>query len=145
MKLISMKDFVLEQGKKTGNDCSDLKWIEIIINYANFLNQPLTLGMFVPCGFDGNIIELPPPSSVAWSIDGKNQYDVGCEIYQQAKERVLFEGFDTKFVQGVHEKYYTVFFNNDTAWISWNESKKVEDLLRLEPTLTPTAIKQIGL
>lgn len=47
MKLISMTDFVLEQSKLTGYDISDYDWIIRIVNYANFLKQPLKLEMFV--------------------------------------------------------------------------------------------------
>ena len=50
MKLISMTDFVLEQSKKIMNcELTHLESHHQIVDYANFLKQPLKLEMFVPC------------------------------------------------------------------------------------------------
>ena len=68
-----MTDFVLELGKTNQIELSDEAFIDVVLNYAQFLKQPLTLGMFVPCDEDGNILETYDPR------------------HQQAKERVLFE------------------------------------------------------
>ena len=53
-KLISMTDFVL----KTHDEISDsIDSESMMFNYANFLKRPLTLGMFVPCDEDGNVLQ----------------------------------------------------------------------------------------
>jgi DNA-directed RNA polymerase delta subunit len=57
MKLISMTDFVLEQNKEPYFYYDSL-WNKVIA-YANFLKQPLTLGMFVPCDSNGNVVKKP--------------------------------------------------------------------------------------
>lgn len=82
MKLISMTDFVLEQVRKM--ESKELAYLKIF-NYARFLKQPLTLGMFVPCDENGNVLVEP-------KIRFDGGYDIDeVKIYQQAKGRVLFE------------------------------------------------------
>ena len=85
--LIPMTDFVLQQ------DITDIKQRDSIVKYANFLRQPLNLGMFVPCDEDGNILKEPKrwedylqcPDSFDGNKEWYELYD-----YQQAKEKVLF-------------------------------------------------------
>jgi hypothetical protein len=50
-----MTDFVLEQNKEPYFYYDSL-WNKVIA-YANFLKQPLTLGMFVPCDSNGNVVK----------------------------------------------------------------------------------------
>lgn len=60
MKLISMTDFVILQNISLAN--KEIKHNECglrILKYANFLKQPLILGMFVPCDENGNVLEEP--------------------------------------------------------------------------------------
>ena len=97
MKLISMTDFVINKRKELlrhseyKNDLEN--YANIVYNYANFLKQPLNLGMFVPCDEDGNILKEPK----RWedylqypdSFDGNKEWDELYD-YQQAKEKVLF-------------------------------------------------------
>lgn len=57
MKLISLSDFVLQENVK-----GILKYkndIEQIREYAKFLQQDLTLSMFLPCDNEGNILNKP--------------------------------------------------------------------------------------
>lgn len=50
MELISMTDFVLEQSESIKSDMIGYgEFIDKVVNYANFLKQPLKLEMFVPC------------------------------------------------------------------------------------------------
>jgi hypothetical protein len=133
MKLISMTDFVLEEVKNWHANSPT-----IIINYANFLKQPLELWMFVPCDEDGNVISE--------SYNDEQHVIIQHLEYAEAKERCLFEGFEidggivwhkagldnTLFIFGLCEDKY----------------KTIEDLVSSRfPNLilTPTAIKQIGL
>ena len=76
-KLISMTDYVLLD-KHAGSPINMNK------QYAHFLKQPLKLGMFFPCDEDGNLLD-----AFVHIVEG-----VFSREYQQAKERVLFEGLE---------------------------------------------------
>lgn len=150
MKLTSMTDFVLEQMKEVTLDGTGVVCARIG-NYANFLKQNLNLGMFVPTDEAGNVLKEPE----RWkdyllapeSFDGnKEWYEL--YAYQQAKERVLFEGFEL-----VNENYH-IFVQSDKLDIRFSKKDKsidsfrfkyIEDLTSRNLTLTETALKQIGL
>jgi hypothetical protein len=99
MKLISMTDFVLEQEQQDIKDNfpeETDKYFNACLKYAQFLKTPLSLGMFVPCDEDGNFLQEPD----GWndylefpeSFDGnKEWYEL--YAYEEAKEKVIFEGF----------------------------------------------------
>tara|TARA_R110000772_G_C13215638_1_gene431354 strand:+ start:492 stop:905 length:414 start_codon:yes stop_codon:yes gene_type:complete len=137
-----MKDFVLEQDKVTAKDYSDFYTSEVImsmkfekcVNYANFLNQPLTLGMFVPCDLEGNVLKEPQKldqSDPYVEAVHANQNLKEWQQYQQAKERVLFEGVNKYFIEDICDGSRVL--------------KGKVDSLSNNITLTTTAIKQIGL
>lgn len=121
MELISMTDFVLEQ---IGDN----------LKYAQFLKQPLNLGMFVPCTLEGDVLEEPCSIGV-----GNDFYLQRAEDeYKQAKDRVLFEGFEVRDKWLIHNKHtYTSIDSFDT----------IEDIVNfgLELMLTKSAQKQLGL
>ena len=84
-----MTDFVLENAKQPyveGTKYKDL------VNYANFLKQPLKLEMFVPCDEDGDILE-EPTNYEKRLLNMMTEYNDEVYRYKQAKEKVLFEGF----------------------------------------------------
>lgn len=143
-KLISMVEFVLETVDKDVESFINLEnqivnEYFLIENYANFLSQPLTLGMFVPCDEEGNVLEEPYNYS-DWrksnNFDRHNYDDVEIlQQYQQAKEGVLFEGFEVK-------GKWELPFDYDFAI----ENKlPIEYITRGKPelTLTQNAIKTI--
>lgn len=130
MKLISMTDFVIEVTNNIQNDWLDSDRVEElkkISNYANFIKQPLKLEMFIPCDEDGNVLEEPK----GWKNEDCNVIDCcnicKCEQYQQAKEKVLFEGIDLDTA-----KYHC---ERNVRTIEYFTSFNVE--------LTPNAIKRI--
>ena len=140
-KLISMVDFVKWVNEvEVPNIDNEYEAYNAILKYANFLSQPLTLGMFVPC-LDGVVLEEP----LDWRNKNSPLYKpYKCQQYQQAKERVLFEG-----VQVIEDR--TLFVNSkeigmftDGKFIYFGVST-IEDLVKYNPTLTETALKQIGL
>ena len=88
MKLISMTDFVLNLDNEDLNE----QKIQSIFDYANFLKQPLKLEMFVPCDDDGNVLEEPDSIGVGNDF----YYERALGQYEEAKEKVLFEGFEVK-------------------------------------------------
>lgn len=146
MKLISMIDFVLEQTKLLREDLSDTlaiqygKYLDRIEQYANFLKQPLTLGIFVPCDEKGNILRKPNYYSCFEDNSYLTQPDLinleNCERYQKAQQNVLFEGFDEIPVQGNGKG---LLFQGEIVF-------KVEGLTHFNNlTFTKSALKQIGL
>jgi hypothetical protein len=91
--------------------------------------------MFVPCAVDGEVLEEPEPHYTTSSFDDCPEPcfdEKECEIYKQAKERVLF------FSQHGENELFDIcldeFFNIEQLA---NEISDIE--------LTPTAIKKIGL
>lgn len=154
MKLISMTDFVLDEIKSMVEESkghipsAEKKYIRLTSLYAKFLKQPLTLGMFVPCDEDGNIIEEP-----MYDPANAQYYESHLYAYHNAKDRVLFEGFyiqtnfskkENKTYRYVRNKFPHVFS------IEQLERNTVESLLtgykkHLSIILTQSAIKQIGL
>jgi len=105
----------------------------------------------VPCKLvDGVWVVLEEP----------NKYTSNLEIndeYQQAKERCLFEGFSRKWWDD-EKTILDLFFNDDkfyfyyctNGYFSSNHNniespKTIEDLVKYNLELTPTAQKQIGL
>ena len=153
MKLISMTDFVLEQNYITTLDISqidfydkELSVLSNIRNYANFLKQPLKLEMFVPVSNEnGGILSLEG----LIDSDGIVLDAIEYQEYQQAKEKVLFEGFELKNNNFISNSLYlskdfkgaTIICNNDDGRIVYF----VEDLIEFEEIkLTPTGIKQLN-
>ncbi len=92
--------------------------------------------MFVPCDLDGNVLEEP-------SIN-KTDYLYHTKEYEEAKDRVLFEGFQLLFNEdGIsHVKTSRVFIGIGHLK---GLHKTIEDLVEYNLELTPTAQKQIGL
>ncbi|MCT4143019.1 hypothetical protein HZP66_02115 [Elizabethkingia anophelis] len=146
-KLMPLSDFVLKT-VHTPNINEAICWeqteerLQKIYKYTQFLKQPLALWMFVPCDEDGNVLE--EPDTTKWT----NLYEANGEIkfrdckYQQAKDRVLFEGLK------ITDKGNFFFIEDPESGIYLrtlkNTEKTVEFLLpNLKPTLTETAIKQI--
>lgn len=143
MKLISMVDFVLTRDMARSNSENALCEIE---NYANFLKQPLTLGMFVPCDEEGNFLELIEYEN--W--EGYNEdYNLYIIEYEKAIERVLFKDFCKNLFNDVRYNY-----SGKIKWVSSDEYKihfdfydNVEKLFLdgYELELNENALKQIGL
>ena len=143
-KLISMVDFVdyvSENTTATENEHLEYKILNKIMNYSIFLKQTLTLGIFVPCDLEGNVLEEPKfelyPSSSKEDIDVHIQY-------QQAKERVLFEGFRIVKKSPHYDWHITNESGSVFIYLKGLEEMTVQSLVKRNPTLTPTACKQIG-
>ena len=134
MKLISMTDFVLEQFHQLPELPKEqhmTKAYMSCLNYAQFLKQPLTLGMFVPCDEVGNVLV---------SFEDR---------YEESKERVLFEFFEV-----IHIDKVRITIQHEFQQLDYNRIRErfehyntIEDLTgcHLDLTLTPQGIKQIGL
>lgn len=142
MKLISMTDFVSLNEMINYSDY----WFRVItLNYAKFLSQPLTLGMFIPC-VDGVPIEEPIQTEknefggAFASIEEQAELYSLMEQYQQAKEKVLFEGFE---INGKYLESNLIALSIESIK---HEKYTVEEVLNYgNPTLTQSAIKQLGI
>ena len=165
MKLISntsFGDFCRSKRKEFKIPLDYYQWYnKVRDNYDDFLKQPLNLGMFVPCDDDGNIIEHP----IYKTNHSDECYCKECEEetkrcsdlqyqYQKAKEKVLFEGFEVvRFIEKENPCYVVSNKENEVTFHIglYNFSKgvnfanTVEDLIHIQPILTESAIKQIGL
>ncbi|WP_312312176.1 hypothetical protein [Empedobacter brevis] len=156
MKLTSSKNF-----GKTLKDKTDSEYRRLRDNFDNFLEHALHLGMFVPTNEEENVLEEPLKGDYDnyCHLDGGNvvdyeSYNEAVYQFKQAKERVLFEGFEIKCsnitnnLQNdfliISETNEIIGHENKDQWF-FNPYKKVEDLINYDLTLTETAIKQIGL
>lgn len=151
MKLISMTDYVLEQNNKIENrDNIGLAQSHVkIVNYANFLKQPLKLGMFIPC--DENDVPLYEPKANNYNMQSDVAYDLFNENtleYQQAKERVIFDGFEL-----VEIYRYGALLEMNFDDFSEKTTILLEDTIEALPTysfnpefeLTDSAIKKLNI
>ena len=97
-----LSEFVDECDSLNYDECDDPSetfneyFTRYVSDYSDFITQPLTKGMFVPCDLEGNVLEEPIQcySDVKHDLTKCAGYRVGdceCEQYQQAKERVLFD------------------------------------------------------
>ena len=104
-----------------------------LITYKDFLKQSLELWMFVPCDENGNVLE---------DIIGNgmiHNYSEKVKQYEQAKDKVLFEGFDIYSNGDLHNAFVT--FESSSL-----EIMNVENLItdfQYSFYLTPNAIKRI--
>jgi hypothetical protein len=146
--LISMTDFIQLQKMSFR---TDQKFRELVIRYANFLQQPLELWMFVACDKHNNVIENLDVDNIKYDINITEveidfNHELYCYdnlIYQQAKERCFFGGF----------KYGGINFNDNPIIIeNINTAKQrtihldnffyIEDLTTYNLKLTPAALIQ---
>ena len=93
----TMVEFVLEKTKEITNEWSEddqIRVLDSIDDYANALSQTPRLGHFIRC--DENDVPLEEPEKMKCAnCPEKDGLDTCClyEQYQQACDRVLFEGF----------------------------------------------------
>lgn len=160
MKLISMVDFVLERKEVWRNISMKSLSSELSCRsthseecekYANFLKQPLELGMFVPY-VDGRIVEKPTFYTEEYEY---KPYDGHHYKYQRAKERVLFVGAKMDIENGeragTHYSEHIVVIGCVDFYINGIGNNTVEELYLAQHErdnelieLTKTAQNQIG-
>jgi hypothetical protein len=164
MKLIPLSDFVL--GQEKAHFYGQTEWSTIcerIINYTKFLKQPLTLGMFVPYDEGGNVLEEPKNDDLNSSFFQKQQYFNDLNKYDEAKENVIFKGIlkinkepykSTKrhLIDLVSGEKFMRIYTELTYWTGEidreyfdGKNLKVEDLIKYDLTLTPSALEAIGI
>lgn len=149
--LCSMTDFVT---KSVETGCA-VEQIRRLRAYSEFLRTPLSLGQFVPTSEAGEVLEYPDQNDIKYDypisdfeVDFDYQaYDRDVEIYEKARKRVLFEGFEVTEYDNVdhyHEKEIKCgnvciagYYNS--KWHLLSGQKTIEDLVPFGLTLTPTA------
>jgi len=100
-----------------------------ILKYANFLNQPLNISMFVPAKLVDDkwvVLEEPQPikrDSCLWFLEN--------EEYRQAKENVIFEGFE------ILDGFKNIIKYRDKKLIFLKDFDIIEDLIPFQLTLNP--------
>jgi len=128
---------------------------------VNFGKQPLKLWMFVPCDEDGNVLEVPKHYGKKYTEDITEKELILHEEFVQAKERCLFEGFRVDYFdlggavidknssfQIVKEYFQICIYKSKPDYFIWNnkngkEHPTIEDLVKYNLELTPTASKQL--
>lgn len=128
MELISMTKYVLSNSNWYGN-----KYHRITQAYANFLNTELSLGMFIPCDLEGNVLEEPKAELSYLSF-----YNIRLKQFQEAKSRVLFEGVVNNN-DGTFKPTQSTYVIKDF----FRMYKTIEDLTHLGLTLTQTSINKL--
>lgn len=148
-----MVDFVLKQINERNKEpeYDSFEFMEKVTNYANFLIQPLTLGMFVPCDLDGDILNEPLKRDYN-NVNINNSY---YKEYQEAKKRVLFESWAIMQRIGdsivvFNENSDIIEFINDKIWVfdeykasNISELGFYSEKENIPFLLTPTAQKQL--
>jgi hypothetical protein len=151
-RLITMTEYVLKfQNENLYNTVNQYNsaFEERVRKYAQLLQNPLSLDMFIPCK-DGEPIEKPIPEDIS-----KASEDVAeCMIdkhekleakYQEALDNVLFEGWRTngagEIVLGNFEAEFHSYEGHD--WLEWwdegtRTAYSIESLINSGIELTPT-------
>lgn len=147
MKLISNTSFgelCKSKEKEFSRRVEYLDWYEKRrTNFDNFLKQPLNLGMFVPCDDNLNILEEP----IFHEPNNENEignYEKLIEEYNDAKEKVLFDGFYWEGNYAVCMAEDEMIYIDDEFMHNMTIDKFLTTIIT-DLQLTENAIKQIGL
>lgn len=148
--LISLSDF-LSNNIETGCLVSAMKRLT---KYADFLKQPLTLGMFVPCKLVDNIwvrIKEPKEYQEWLEIQKQGGYSLchNSNEYHKALDRILFKGIEFADVQPsttynyYHIKGIKIFeANNQYNFFPTNGFRTIEDLVKYNLKLTNNVLSE---
>ncbi|CAI9673423.1 MULTISPECIES: hypothetical protein [Elizabethkingia] len=157
-KLIPMTEFTLQKCKFLEIESNDDLKLNMeshfallsIRRYAQFLKQPLALWMFVSINSKGEIAQRPE-----WKNNkgGELQFEYENKEYEEAKSRVLFEGF--KLLSDYNGMYrlrnaqnVDITFDSHGCYaepfdsIPGKRINTIEEITYLDLTLTET-VKQI--
>jgi len=141
-RLISMTDKVEEL---TLTFKSKGEVLQKIVNNAKFRKLPIEKWMLVPCDEEGNVMKKP--SEVGFLGSQEMQWDFYKQKYQQAKEKVLFEGFECNNYDSILKiENKNILIAQKVGKFNWMFTfKTIEDLVKHNLTLTPSAIKKFNL
>jgi len=151
MKLLKCSDYILITPNDIETYTNKLIW-----RYAKFVKQLLSIGMFVPCDLNKNIL-IEPKHFFEWSTRtlGTSLTEIeldaaatSCREYKEALSRVIFEGFDANANEGSDSKFWTIKYGElslqwsteEQCFFMWS-GHTVEDLARYDITLTDSAVE----
>jgi len=106
---------------------------------VNFGKQLTELWMFIPVGFDGNVLELPGSAPI---YTHSKEY---IQKWNEARKRCLFEGFSICDRMEEGEKIDCIMYNDEHFLLKSIIGKTIEEIVKHQFELTPTALKTIGL
>lgn len=142
MILKSMCDFVEEQFQRWDKqEITSGQFVNLVEYYRMFLKRDLKLEYFIECDKDGNVLKNICTYNIDLCTNSK------CMEYKNAKQRVLFEGFE--HVEQLDNKkdknvpYHKFLYNGQPFYIEFEGT--IERIVEREFELTPTAQKLIGL
>lgn len=155
-----MTDFVLSDEVKSTLEYSDA--YKLIRNYAKFLKQPLTLGMFVPVDKHGVVLEEPKTCcsgyecgcmGMPYNYSSKEELDeyLAAENFVLFKNATIVKASQNTFNIYIKKEISLVYDDN---YKSFKAAYSIEDLANsfnkrnlneFHIELTQSAIKQIGL
>lgn len=151
MKLMSMIEFVFFVQTYSEEPLTDLQILNKITSYAEFLKQPLTLGIFVPVDEKGNVLKEELKYSFATE---ESNAGIRHKNYREAQNKVLFEGFNI-VKSDIETLNHTIFVENKKGeQVGYNKSWEdnwnfygitIENLVGFELELSESALKQIGI
>lgn len=122
------------------NHLNDFGYFALKARYELFLNKEVKIGMFVACDLEGNVLSEPKWKD---NIGGVVSFHHSNIVYQQAKERVLFEDWTYDF-----EDEYLVFKIGDETGELFLDFEEIEgfkliDLVNECFPLSKTALNEI--
>ncbi|NQY41969.1 MAG: hypothetical protein HRT87_01280 [Legionellales bacterium] len=122
-----------------------------IVHYQKLITLPPSLGKFIACDLEGNVLEKPVNYERYGEIEvnGGLKWGSDCKQYQEAQNRVIFEGckyndyqpsntFNTWSVNGTE-----IFVETNGGYRRVHKYKTLEDLTSLNLTLNKNGIKLI--
>ena len=153
MELIKCSDYVIwrvNQAPIKDYDQVNEDFVNDVISYANFLKQPLTLGMFISCDEEGNVLSEQNHKAHSSVTNGEMFKEHTIKI-QVAEEDIMFEGF--KIIKTYNGNPLSVGINYHSPVAYYNDQhekfefydrfKAIEDLTELGLTLTNSAITKL--
>lgn len=117
----------------------------------------LAIGQFIACDLEGNVLEAPQKySDLDFDKDSVNEWSNNITAYNEAKDRILFEGFSMSACAQTSQYNWSItdgtihifwFSKTTQSWTSFNPKKNVtiEDVVKYNLTLTENAIKTYGI
>lgn len=155
-RLIPLRKYVLRFDKPIGFYADQLDYYEgqsnamsYVISYAKFLSQKLELWMFVPCKLMNGVWGVFEEPRIHFSYMPDPEHEKRVKKYQEAKDRVLFKGFESCVEKDKAITNYKgeiiLLHNNNCFSLHGKQITAIEDLVKYNLELTPTAQKQIGL
>lgn len=122
---------------------------------SKLLKQPLNLGMFVPCDLEGNYLEEPEYSIINYGASPEmfKVFEQEQKEFKEAKNRVIFEGFNLKNKQNLEMfsilSNNKIEFNYDDKYKTFEKERfyfeTIEDVIGLNIELNQTVKKQLSL